>query len=335
MPAAQLKGSALPAADPGGQRSTRQRIKRLHLKGHPDDLPAPQPKATGWHVVDWLCELAGTCFQLLIGFGVVALFEAPESSLSAALPGWARLIIIGTAFGVLAAVVALSPPGRRSGAHLNPAVTLGFFLRRHTSGRDLAGYALAQVVGALGAALAFRAAWGPWAAGVHGARTQPERGLASWAVVGIEAAITCGLLTVVFVMLSSGRTARWTPAAVTGALAGLIWAAAPHTGASMNPARSLGPDLATGAFPLLWAYFAGPVVGAALAAGAFSWFTTERRTLTAKLFHDPDYPSVHATELPARPHRSSNQSRPADPPSAGRDLPDTREAGSRRRPRDR
>lgn len=278
-----------------------------HLKGHPADAPAPQPKATGWHLTDWACELIGTAFQLFFGFGVVALLEAPQSPATTALPGWARLVLIGVAFGVLAAAVALSPVGRRSGAHLNPAVTLGFFLRKHTPARDLLGYAAAQTVGALAAAFAFRAAWQEWAGGVHGARTAPASGLPAWGVVGIEAALTFGLLTVVFTMVSSPHTARWTPAVITGALAGLIWAGAAHTGASMNPARTLGPDVATGAYPVLWAYFAGPLAGAALAAAFFSLLGRERRTLTAKLFHDPSYPSVHATSLPAKPHRGTNQ----------------------------
>jgi aquaporin Z len=278
------------------------------LKGHPDDVATPQPKASGWHVVEWVCELAGTAFQLFIGFGAVAVLEAPQSPASRALPGWSRLVLIGIAFGALAAAVALSPIGRRSGAHLNPAVTLGFFLRNHTPGRDLLGYVLAQVLGALVGASAFNAVWRTWSSGIHGARTAPASGLPGFGVVGIEAALTFGLLTVVFVMVSSSRTARWTPAVVTGALAGLIWAGAPHTGASMNPARSLGPDVATGVFPVIWAYFVGPLVGAALAVGVFTALARERRTLTAKLFHDPNYPSVHATELPSKPRRGTNQS---------------------------
>lgn len=278
-----------------------------HLKGHPDDSPAPQPKATGWHLIDWGCELVGTAFQLFLGFGVVALLEAPQSPATTSLPGWSRLVLIGVAFGLLAAAVALSPVGRRSGAHLNPAVTLGFFFRKHTPARDLLGYAVAQTFGALGAAFAFRAVWQGWAGGVHGARTAPASGLPEWGVVGIEAALTFGLLTVVFTMVSSSRTARWTPAVVTGALAGLIWAGAAHTGASMNPARTLGPDIATDAYPALWAYFAGPLAGAGAAAMFFAFLGRGRQTLTAKLFHDPAYPSVHATQLPAKPHRSTNQ----------------------------
>lgn len=281
---------------------------RPRLKGHPDDSPTAQPKASGWHPVDWACEFLGTAFQLFVGFGVVAALESTRSPLRSAVssPG-ARLALIGVAFGVLAAVVALSPVGRRSGAHLNPAVTLAFVLRGHTPVRDGLGYMLAQVAGAIAAAGGFVAVWSSWARSVASARTAPEAGLPVWGVVGIEAALTVGLVVTVFGMLSSVRTARWTPAAVTGALAGLIWAGAPHTGASMNPARTFGPDLVTSTFPVLWAYVVGPLAGAALAAALFSVVARGRRTLTGKLFHDPDYPSVHATALPAKPHRRGGQ----------------------------
>jgi aquaporin Z len=73
----------------------------------------------------------------------------------------------------------------------------------------------------------------------------------------------------------------------------------------MNPARTVGPDLVSGQWPAVWVYLAGPAVGALLAAGCLAAAGRERRTLTAKLYHDPAYPSVHATELPARPHPRS------------------------------
>jgi aquaporin Z len=288
----------------------RVRVAKPTLKGHHQDVAAPQPKARGWHPIDWACEGIGTFAQLFVGFGVVALLESPLSPVTSALPDWSRLVLIGIAFGLLAAGVATSPVGRRSGAHLNPSVSLGFFLRKHTQLRDLAGYVIAQVVGAIGAAYAFRAVWHQWASSVSGASTAPEVGLPGWGVVAIEAALTFGLLITVFSMVSSPRTARWTPTAVTGVLAGLIWAGAPHTGASMNPARTLGPDIATGSFPVIWAYFVGPLAGAVIAVLAFD-LLSRRVTLTAKLFHDPDYPSVHATDLPAKPQRKSGQLPPA------------------------
>ena len=277
------------------------------LKGHPDDAPARQRKAQGWHPLDWACEFAGTAFQLFLGFCFVAAVESGKSPLRDALPwSWLRLVLIGIAFGVLAAAVALSPIGRRSGAHLNPAVTMGFGLRGHTPGRDVVGYTIAQAAGATLAAGAFALTLAPWAKTVGWARTAPDPSLPAWAVVAIEAGLTCALLLTVFLMVSSPRTARWTPAAVTGVLAGLIWAGAPRTGASMNPARTLGPDLVTTTFPLWWAYLAGPAAGAVAAVLLFG-LMRDRQTLTAKLFHDPEYPSVHATWLPAKPHRDGNQ----------------------------
>lgn len=280
------------------------------LGGRPEDHPTPKAVSPGWHPVEWACEYVGTAFQLFLGFGAVALFESPHSPLRGDLPGWARLVVIGACFGLLAAAVAISPVGRRSGAHLNPAVTLGFALRGHTSPRDVLGFAAGQTAGALTAAAGFAAAWSTWATTVSTARTQPRPGLPGIAVVGIEAALTCGLLLTVFTMVSSARTARWTPLVVTGVLAGLICAGAPYTGASMNPARTVGPDVVTSLFPVIWAYLIGPPIGAAAAVGIFSLLGRERHTLTAKLFHDPRYPSVHASELPARPQ-------PDDPASHG------------------
>lgn len=284
---------------------------RTSLKGKPDEQPAPKDKSLGWHPLDWACEFVGTGFQLFVGFGAVAALESGRSPLASDLASGVRLVIIGAVFGLLAAAVATSPVGRRSGAHLNPAVTLGFLLRGHTSLRDAIGFALAQTGGALVAAAGFAAVWGNWATTVKTARTQPVSGIAAWEVAAIEAGLTCGLLLTIFVMVSSRRTARWTPAAVTGVLAFLIWAGAPYTGASMNPSRTVGPDVVSAYFPFLWSYLAGPLAGAAGAVGIFALVARDRRTLTAKLFHDPSYPSVHASDLPARRHPSDA----ADPAS--------------------
>lgn len=258
----------------------------------------------GWHWVEWLCEFGGTAFQLFLGFSVVALLEAPGAPGRTAIPSdGLRLVLIGVAFGLLAAVVAISPVGKRSGAHLNPAVTVGFFAQKHTSVSDLVGYVAAQVLGALLAAVGLHAAWGHYARAIHDARTAPSSSVPAWQAVGIEAGLTLGLLLTVFLMVSSARTARWTPAVVTGVLSGLIWAGAPYTGASMNPARTLGPDIVSGSYPALWVYFVGPPVGALLAAFVFTYGMRERHTLTAKLFHDSRYPTTQRSHLPAKPHQ--------------------------------
>lgn len=286
--------------------TTTSRDRLGPLKGRLTDEAAPQEKLAGWHWTEWACELVGTAFQLFLGFTVVAFLEAPNAPGRAAIgsAGW-RLVIIGACFGVLAAIVAVSPVGKRSGAHLNPAVTFGFFLRKHTHLADLIGYMVGQLGGALIAAAALRWVWSSWSRQIGNARTSPGPGTFGWQAVGIEAGLTMALLLVVFNMVSSPRTARWTPAVVTGVLSGLIWAGAPYTGASMNPARTVGPDVVSGVYPALWVYLVGPIVGAALAEIAFRLITRQRTTLTAKLFHDSDYPSTQRTLLPAKPHPGS------------------------------
>lgn len=260
--------------------------------------------------MEWGAELIGTLFQLCLGFMAVALLSVRQSPVQIG-PLTPRLLAIGAVFGILAAAVAISPVGKRSGAHLNPAVTLGFFLRGHVHRHDLLGYMIAQVLGALAAAAIFTAALGGWANGVHDAITQPGAHIGSAAAIGIEAGLTGCLLFVIFNLLSSARTARWTPAVVIALLALLILAGARYTGASMNPARSLGPATVANHWKLLWVYFIGPPLGAVAAAGAFRVFRPAGRTLTAKLFHDERYVSTLRTDLPAQPPASRARRRPA------------------------
>jgi aquaporin Z len=270
----------------------------------------PQPKVGGWHPVEWTCEFLGTAFQLFFGFGVVALLEAPSSRVRHdAGPGWLRLLIIGAAFGLLAAAVATSPIGRRSGAHLNPAVTIGFWARGHTHPHDVAGYIAGQTLGAIAAAAGFQLSWRRWASAVNHARTVPGPNTRPLAALFIEISLTAVLVFTIFEMVSSRRTARYTPLVVTGVLAILIRLGAPYTGASMNPARTFGPDLVSGEYSSLWLYLIGPPLGSLLAAAAFTVLVKERTTLTAKLFHDPAYPTTQRSVLAAQP--ASTKVKPA------------------------
>src|SRR2546423_4075862 len=205
------------------------------------------------HVVECSCEFAGTATQLFLGFSVVALVSDRASPTRISAPDL-RFATIGLTFGILAALVAVSPLGRRSGAHLNPAVTLGFCVRGLVCRRDLAGYAVSQALGALVATLAFVWVWGSGADEVHGAVTTPAPAVGALGAVAIEAALTAVLLGVLIAFLSSARSARWTPLAAVGVLTVLIWAAARLTGASFNPARSLAPAIVAGQFRALWIY---------------------------------------------------------------------------------
>lgn len=264
--------------------------------------PQPQPARGGWHWREWLAEWAGTALLLVGGFSAICLDFGAHSPVVAvvASPSW-RLLITGTLFAGSGSLVAISPLGRLSGAHLNPAVTFSFWMQRHVHPQDLAGYVLAQLAGGLtGTALAWLL-WGSTftSAPVFWARTAPHAGLGIPAAAGVEALMTALLIITIFAFVSSPRTARWTPLAAWIVIAVLVWRGAPYTGTSLNPARSLGPDLFSASWPGWVVYLVGPLAGAGAATALWA-LGTKRRTLTAKLFHDPRYRSVLRTELPAR-----------------------------------
>jgi aquaporin Z len=168
--------------------------------------------------------------------------------------------------------------GMVSGAHLNPVVTLSFATRGDFPWSRVPGYVLAQLAGAIGASLFLRALFGT--VGRLGA-TLPGPGISSGKVTVVEAFLTLGLVSVILGTASGARNVGANAALAVGgyiALAGL-WAA-PITGASMNPARSLGPQLVADDWTSWWAYVAGPLSGGLLAV-AIAWILRGPPSLAA------------------------------------------------------
>jgi aquaporin Z len=291
----------------GGAATPQLEGRRGRVRG-PNDPPAakpgqlqdaadPQPAAKGWHPVEWGCELAGTAILLLGGLSAVCLDFGAHSPVASIVPShyW-RLLITGLLFATTGSLVTISPLGRRSGAHLNPAVTLAFWLRHHVHPHDLAGYIVAQCVGALIGTALVRLLWGATATSVSLGVTQPGRGLSAGEAAAVETLMTAILIGTILGMVSSKRTARWTPLVLVPVIATLVWQGAPYTGTSLNPARSLAPALELPNLHDIWVYLLGPSLGAVLAVAVFELIPSVD-TLTAKLFHDSRYPSVLATQL--------------------------------------
>ena len=91
-------------------------------------------------MAEWLAELAGTAILVLVGVSAICLNFGPSSPVARAIPSSsARLLLTGLIFAGTGSLVAISPLGRRSGAHLNPAVTLAFWIRGHVHPHDLIG----------------------------------------------------------------------------------------------------------------------------------------------------------------------------------------------------
>ncbi len=204
-------------------------------------------------------ELLGTFLLVLVAAGGTVVNVKSRGGV----PLDAR--VVAPALMVMAVIYFM---GTVSGAHLNPAVTFAFALRGNFPWRRVPLYVAAQIAGAIGAAAFLRGTFGDL--GLLGA-TVPGQEISAGTTVLIEAVLTMGLVSVILGTASGAQNIGSNAAlAVAGyiALAGL-WAA-PITGASMNPARSLGPVIVGGHWSDAWTYVVGPLGGAVIAVG-FAW----------------------------------------------------------------
>lgn len=175
---------------------------------------------------------------------------------------------VSLVFGLIVTAM-IYTTGHLSGAHLNPAVTLGFVLARHFPLRRLAGYWAAQLLGALAAALCLRLLLGDAA---HLGATLPQGAGGLWQAFGLEILLTFFLMLVIMAVATDTRAVGHAAALAIGATVALeALFAGPISGASMNPARSLGPALVSGTWTAQWVYLLAPCLGAALAAPLYRW----------------------------------------------------------------
>jgi len=240
------------------------------------------------HWREYLMEVAGLGLFMVSAATMTSLLEHPASPARALVPDPAlRRAAMGVAMGVTAAALIYSPWGRRSGAHNNPAVTLTFFRLGKISGRDALAYVTAQFVGGTAGIAVAAMLLQPWIAhpSVNYVATIPGPhgpALAFAAEVGIS------FLMMLIVLTASGhpRAARFTGAIAALLIACFITVEAPLSGMSMNPARTLGPDLVGDMFHGVWIYFVAPPIGMLAAAEVVSRMRHRLSIRCAKLYHD-------------------------------------------------
>jgi aquaporin Z len=204
-----------------------------------------------------------------------------------------RRLITGLLFAGSGALVAISPLGKLSGGHINPAVSLAFWMQGKMHHFDLGGYILGQLLGAIVGSLLVVLVWGGQATSVGYGTTVPGAGHPLWMAFLAEVSLTFLLVLSIFLFVSHHRLMRWTPLMVWILVAVMVWLEAPISGTSLNPARSFGPALVSWSWSSHWLYWVAPPLGALLAVGAFRLLTAgERDVLTGKLFHVPHYRSV-------------------------------------------
>jgi aquaporin NIP len=177
---------------------------------------------------------------------------------------------VSLVFG-LVIMVMIYATGHLSGAHINPAVTIAFTLTRHFPGRDAVAYIGAQLAGAVAGAFLLLAAWSSKPADLGATVPSVSTGTA----LLYEIVLTAFLMFVIIAVATDTRAVGAAAAIAIGGTVGLdALFGGPITGASMNPARSFGPALASGTWTHFWVYIAGPVVGAVLGAFAYQLVRT-------------------------------------------------------------
>lgn len=202
-------------------------------------------------------ELLGTFFLVLVAAGGGMMGQAFANTISR------TAAVVAPGLMVMAIIMFM---GKVSGAHLNPAVSLAFALRGDFPWRRVPGYIVVQLIGATLAALFLTYV-------VHVSATfgsnYPAAGYSALTAFVMETVLTLGLVSVILGTASGAQNIGIFGALGVGAyiaLAGL-WGS-PISGASMNPARTFGPDLVSLNFSGYWVYVAGPLLGAVLAVGA-------------------------------------------------------------------
>jgi aquaporin Z len=241
----------------------------------------PVEKRFPWRI--FLSELIGTALLVICGLSVVIFMWGSGSPMTRVLPGEGlRRLINGFLFGTIGALVALSPVGKESGAHINPVVTMGFWLMRKLDLRVALVYVLGQLAGACAGALPLLA-WGSMGRSVAFGATLPGAGFTTMTVLLGEVLTTFTMVALLVVFLGFREIRPFTPALFPPLYALMVWAEAPISGTSTNPARSLGPALISGEWQGWWIFWLGPLLGSLLALLACSFLA--KRIEVAKLYY--------------------------------------------------
>ncbi len=245
---------------------------------------ATRPESTWWQ--KWIAECIGTALLVLVGAGsVTATFTIAKTT---GFPSEADVGIVGLAFAiVIAAVVYFF--GRISGAHLNPAITLGLAVRGHIDWLTAVSYFIAQFIGGFVGALGIAVIFGRTAAtlGILGVPSFTGVTTSGQAFFGEAVGAFILVLTVYGLAVDRKAPIGWAGLIIGLVVGGDIMLLGPVTGGSVNPARAFGPMLAQAALggpDLLgqfWVYLIAPLVGGIVAAFLYEVLTIGIRRPTA------------------------------------------------------
>lgn len=243
---------------------------------------APQPKAI-------ILNSAREClltFALLFGVVTIVRWVVGPSPVSDAIPQvHLQLVIIGAAVGLLLASLILSPPGKASGGHINPAISFAMWRFGVFPRASVVPYIVAQLVGSVLGVLAGRGVWGSVVANppVTDDAIQPGIGWSAGELFVAEALVMAIIVVLVGFFLRRAKLATLVPWLVGFLIGATIALLGTSSGGCVNPARQFGPAVVSGQFDFLWVYLLAPMVGAALAVSFSNRMQNHRPLLTHRL----------------------------------------------------
>ena len=238
-------------------------------------------KADPW--VPVFCEMIGTALLVFGGLSLVILTFGASSPVAAIVPSVRlRQLLTGFLFGCVGAIVTISRLGKESGAHINPAVTFGFWMMGKMKPRIALAYILAQLAGAVLGCLPLLA-WGAMGRSIAFGATLPGKGYTVWAALAGEIITSFCLAATLFIFIGYRKLRRYTPAAIPFLYAIMVPLEAPISGTSTNPARTFGPAVISGEWGAWWIYWIGPLLGALASIVVFSFLI--ERIEEARIYH--------------------------------------------------
>ncbi len=225
-------------------------------------------------------------FFMLFGVTSIVRWVIGPSLISRTIPQiQVELLMVGASVALLIAGLILSPPGRATGCHMNPAISLAMWRFGVFPGAGVVPYIIAQLLGSVLGVLVARIVWGPVVAEppVAYAVLQPGPGWSDAELFIAEALSMAVIVLLVGICLTRPRMAPFVPWIVGGLIGLAIAALGTSTGGSVNPARQFGPAALSGQTRFLWVYLLAPMVGAMLATWVRETVQRHRSVLTHRL----------------------------------------------------